>query len=146
MLWGHEGFSRIRTRIKRFLSCIDSEQHRLIPKYDIMCSSVSFLNTIMWLWGRMIINPKLPFIVVIIFKIFRYELKLLYNIFIRAGMSTLGIYSEKIVPYHFYFQCPVRNKLQRMYQKLLKKVNGDHKYFCLPDLQYNNCDIMRSEI
>ena len=37
--------------------------------------------------------------------------EILCIIFIFAGMSTLGLYPEDIVPEKFYFQWPVRTKM-----------------------------------
>ena len=61
-------------------------------------------------------------------------------------MSTLGIYPEELVRENFYFWWPGRTKMQRIYERIFKSFNGDHKYLRCPYLKYNNFDIMSSSI
>ena len=60
--------------------------------------------------------------------------ELLFIEFLHAGMATLGIYLEELYPYNFLFQWPVRTKIHRIYQRLLKKVNSDQKHLKWTDL------------
>ena len=53
-------------------------------------------------------------------------------------MSATGLYPEDIVLENLYFQLPDRNKIQRMYQYILKEVNWYHKYLRCPDLWDKN--------
>ena len=53
--------------------------------------------------------------------------ELLNITFIHAGMSTLGLYPEMIVPGSCYFKWPARTKIQCIYQIILKEEDGDHK-------------------
>ena len=50
--------------------------------------------------------------------------ELIYIIFLRCGLSALGIYTVELDPEIFYFQCHARTKIQRMYQKFFKGGNG----------------------
>ena len=54
--------------------------------------------------------------------------ELLYISFLRDEISTLLIHPEEIVIENYYFQWPVRKIMQHIYQKILKEVNGNHKY------------------
>ena len=72
--------------------------------------------------------------------------ELLYMNFLHSGMSTLGLYPEELVQENLYFQWPSRTKIQCMYKRLLKEVNGDHKYLRCTYIQDNNFDLLRSEI
>ena len=49
------------------------------------------------------------------------SVELLSVTFIHAGFFTLGIYTENLDPDIFYFHCPDRTKMQRLYQKLFKE-------------------------
>ena len=77
---------------------------------------------------------------------FRRQWRKIYITFLRAGMSTLGIYPKQLVPKYYYFRWTSRNKIQRIYWELLKGGNIDHKYLSCPYLQGNNFDIIHSAI
>ena len=62
------------------------------------------------------------------------SVELIYITFLCGGFSTLGIYPEELDPEIFYFQWPVRTKMQRLYQNILKEGNGDHNFLRCPDL------------
>ena len=46
--------------------------------------------------------------------------ELLYIIILHAGRSTFGLYPGELYPEIFYFQWPVRTKIQLIYQRVLK--------------------------
>ena len=69
--------------------------------------------------------------------------EIINNTFIHVVMSTLGVYPEDIVPEKFYFQWPDRNKIQIIYQRILKEFNSDHNYLRFLDLRDNNFKILR---
>ena len=54
--------------------------------------------------------------------------ELLLTTFIHDGLSNIGLYPEFIDPENFFLQWIDRTKMQRMYQKFLKEVNGNHKF------------------
>ena len=58
----------------------------------------------------------------------------------------LGICPEEIFPGKRCFRWPIRTKIQRVHQNLLKEVNSDHKYLQCPYLQENNFEVPRSAI
>ena len=72
--------------------------------------------------------------------------ELLYFNFLVAEISTLALYPEYILQENFYFQWPSISKIQDMYQKLLKGVNGNHKYLRCPDPRENYFEVMRPSI
>ena len=51
----------------------------------------------------------------------------LYIHFIHDGMFNLGLYPGDIATENIYFQWPGRTKTQRIYQRLLKEGNDNHK-------------------
>ena len=61
-------------------------------------------------------------------------------------MSTLGPYPEELVPENFYFKCPARTKIQRLYQNILKEGNGNQKYLRFPDHQENKFEVLHTSI
>ena len=56
---------------------------------------------------------------------------MIYITFLHAGLYTLGLYPEELGPEKYYFQWPVRTKIQCMYQKFLKEGNGDNSFYCV---------------
>ena len=61
-------------------------------------------------------------------------------------MAPLGLYLEELDPEHFFFQWYGRTKLHRIYKRLLKEVNGGHKYLRYPDLIDKNLEVLRTAI
>ena len=124
-----------------------SEQHRLIPIYDILRSFVllvkHYLVTMEEDDNQFKINCQCcnGFL-----KCKGVSGELFYITCLRDGISTLGIYPEEIVPENFHFQSPSRTKVQHVYQKILKEGNGDHNYLRLIEVQDKNFDVLRSEI
>ena len=49
-------------------------------------------------------------------------------------------------PVKFFSQCPDRTKMHRVYQRLLREVNDNHKYLRCPDLRYNNLEVFHVAI
>ena len=63
----------------------------------------------------------------------RYR-EMIYITFLHSVLSTLELYHEELDPINFYFQWPDRTKIQRMYQNLLKEINGSQKFLRCPDI------------
>ena len=47
--------------------------------------------------------------------------ELIYTTFLHSSMYTIGLYPEDLFPENFYFQWPVRTKMKRICQRLLKE-------------------------
>ena len=54
--------------------------------------------------------------------------ELIYIIFIRTLMYSIGIYLGDLVQENYYFKWPARTKTELIYKNILKEGNGDHKY------------------
>ena len=76
----------------------------------------------------------------------RRSVKLLYITFLHSVLSNLVLYPEELDPEIFYFQWPVRTKIERMYQNILKEDNVDHNFLRCSYLQEKNFEVMHSEI
>ena len=74
------------------------------------------------------------------------SISLLYINFIYAGMSTLRLYLEELVPENLFFQWPGRTKVNHIYKSLLKEVNGNQKYLRWTALLYNNLEVLNAAI
>ena len=118
-----------------------SEQHRLNPNYNIFYSFVPKLKNHRT-YEDYDAKP---------FKItcrhctgyVRFSIKsgeLLYITFIHEGMAIIRIYPEEIDPEYLSFQWTIKTTMHCIYQRLLKEVNGDHKYLrclCIKDKHFN---------
>ena len=67
--------------------------------------------------------------------------ELLYIIFIHAGVYNIGLYPKDIVPENFHCHWPGRTKTKRIYQRLLKEVNANHRYLRCTDLRNKNFEV-----
>ena len=61
-------------------------------------------------------------------------------------LILLGIYPEELVPEKSFFQLPSRTKIHRIYQRLLKEVNGDQKYLRCSFLLDNDFEVLSAAI
>ena len=106
-----------------------SEQHILIPNYEIMSSLVPLVKH--YFVTTEDDDNK--------FKITRKYCnsfltckgrsgELLYTTFLHSGFYTLGPYSEELDTEIFHFQWHVRTKIKCMYHKFLKEFNVDNKF------------------
>ena len=113
-----------------------SEQHRVTPKYDIMCSLVSLVKHYFVTMEeddnqfKITCQSSNGFV-----TCSGSSGELLYIEFLHYGMCTIGIYPEDIVSEIFYFQWPARTKINCLYQKILKEGNGYQVYLRCPYLQ-----------
>ena len=71
---------------------------------------------------------------------------LIYITFLHFRFSSVRQYTEEFDPKIFYFQWPARTKMQRMYQKLSKEENYNHKFLRCPYLRVNNFEVLRLAI
>ena len=117
-----------------YLTCM-SEQHRLTPKYEILCSIVllvkhyfvtmeeddnKFKINCQWCNGFETCKGIIG--------------ELVYITFLHSRLSNLGRYPEELYKGNFYFQWPTRTKTQHVYQEILKERNGDQEYLRCPYL------------
>ena len=97
------------------------EQNRLTPKYDILYSLVTLVKhyhvTMEEDYNQFKITCQCCNGFVTCYGV---NVELIYITFLHAIISTLGIYPEELILEIFFYQCPVRTKMQHMYQKLLK--------------------------
>ena len=61
-------------------------------------------------------------------------------------MSTLEVCPEELVQEKIYFQWPSRTKMKRIYQRLFKEFDYDHKLLRCLDLWDKKIEVLRSAI
>ena len=111
------------------------EQHRLTPKYEIMRSLMPLVKKYNVTMEEYYNQLKITFQHYNGFVKYSGSIGIIYITFLRAGISTPGLYYEELVPVNYHFQWPARTKIQRIYQSLLKEGNGDIKFLRCPDIQ-----------
>ena len=91
-----------------------SEQHRLKPKYDILCSLVLLVKHYFVTTEEDYNQLKITYQHFNGFvTCYGRSGELLYITFLHSEMSTFGPYPEELVPEKLYFQWPARTKIQR---------------------------------
>ena len=98
-----------------------SEQNRLTPKYNILCSLAPLLKRYFVTMKEDDNQFKITCQRCNVFLICKGRSgELLYITFLHAVLSTLGLYTEELHRGIFYFHWPARTKIQHMYHKFLK--------------------------